>query len=129
VVKCGRFHEISERDNGRGGGDGAVREINKASRCRGENFVLSSREQCLRWKGKRAWGRKGRVLIKLELKITEQSATTFRAFTQRNVYVGIKCKVLCNERMVKTRKQLSFLSQVRYICNEVFLALQARRKS
>lgn len=42
VIKCERFHEISERDNGRGGGDGAVREINKASRCRGENFVLSS---------------------------------------------------------------------------------------
>lgn len=33
-----------ERDGERGGGDvdGAVREINKASRCRRENFVLSS---------------------------------------------------------------------------------------
>lgn len=42
MIKCGRFHEVGERDNGRGGGDGAVWEINKASRCRGENFVLSS---------------------------------------------------------------------------------------
>jgi len=33
-----------ERDSGRDGGDvdGAVREINKASRCHGENFVLNS---------------------------------------------------------------------------------------
>lgn len=51
------------------------REINKASRCRGENFVLSwFAGTTMRGKARRAcWRREraGQVLIKLELKITE----------------------------------------------------------
>lgn len=63
-----------ERDGERGGGDvdGAVREINKASRCRGENFVLSSLAGTMSAMERGpARGRKAQVLIKLELKITE----------------------------------------------------------